>query len=134
MTHSAKPSSKSYLNTFDEFSQLADYSLLDNLKADPDARCDGHDRHARQVFSGHYVPVKPTPLPQPEYVTHSSILFKELGLSNELVLDEDFCRTFSGDISAARPPMRQIGWATGYALSIYGSEYIQQCPFGTGNG
>jgi uncharacterized protein YdiU (UPF0061 family) len=30
--------------------------------------------------------------------------------------------------------MRPYGWATGYALSIYGSEYIQQCPFGTGNG
>jgi uncharacterized protein YdiU (UPF0061 family) len=30
--------------------------------------------------------------------------------------------------------MRPHGWATGYALSIYGTEYIQQCPFGTGNG
>jgi uncharacterized protein YdiU (UPF0061 family) len=30
--------------------------------------------------------------------------------------------------------MRPFGWATGYALSIYGTEYIQQCPFGTGNG
>ena len=30
--------------------------------------------------------------------------------------------------------MGQVGWATGYALSIYGTEYIQQCPFGTGNG
>ena len=30
--------------------------------------------------------------------------------------------------------MRQVGWATGYALSIYGREYTQQCPFGTGNG
>ena len=30
--------------------------------------------------------------------------------------------------------MRNIGWARGYALSIYGSEYIQQCPFLTGNG
>jgi len=27
-----------------------------------------------------------------------------------------------------------VGWATGYALSIYGTEYTQQCPFGTGNG
>ena len=26
------------------------------------------------------------------------------------------------------------GWATGYALSIYGTEYTQQCPFGNGNG
>ena len=30
--------------------------------------------------------------------------------------------------------MHPWGWATGYALSIYGTEYIQQCPFGTGNG
>ncbi|WP_231875618.1 protein adenylyltransferase SelO family protein, partial [Oleiphilus sp. HI0086] len=30
--------------------------------------------------------------------------------------------------------MRQTAWATGYALSIYGTEYIQQCPFRTGNG
>jgi uncharacterized protein YdiU (UPF0061 family) len=30
--------------------------------------------------------------------------------------------------------MRPHGWATGYALSIYGTEYTQQCPFGTGNG
>ena len=30
--------------------------------------------------------------------------------------------------------MKPVGWATGYALSIYGTEYIQQCPFQTGNG
>jgi uncharacterized protein YdiU (UPF0061 family) len=30
--------------------------------------------------------------------------------------------------------MRKLGWATGYALSIFGTEYYQQCPFGTGNG
>ena len=30
--------------------------------------------------------------------------------------------------------MSPVGWATGYALSIYGTEYTQQCPFGTGNG
>jgi len=30
--------------------------------------------------------------------------------------------------------LRRQGWATGYALSIYGREYYQQCPFGTGNG
>ena len=41
---------------------------------------------------------------------------------------------FSGDLSAACAPMRPLGWATGYALSIYGTEYNQQCPFGTGNG
>jgi uncharacterized protein YdiU (UPF0061 family) len=30
--------------------------------------------------------------------------------------------------------MRKVGWACGYALSIYGTEYNQQCPFQTGNG
>jgi len=78
--------------------------------------------------------VTPTPLPEPEYVAHSSTLFEELGLSEELAHDELFLRLFSGDISVATEPMRPHGWATGYALSIYGSEYIQQCPFGTGNG
>jgi len=46
----------------------------------------------------------------------------------------DFIRMFSGDISQVPEPMRNLGWASGYALSIYGTEYIQQCPFQTGNG
>ena len=104
------------------------------LQADPEATVDGHDHYPRQVFSGHYVPVTPTAIPGPEYITHSKTLFNELGLSQELALDEQFCRLFSGDITVAREPMLPVGWATGYALSIYGTEYIQQCPFGTGNG
>ncbi len=120
--------------TFAGFAQRAGYSLLDSLRADPQATVDGVDHQPRQVFSGHYVPVTPTPLPAPELVAHSSTLFHELGLSESLVHDDQFRRLFSGDISAATEPMRPYGWATGYALSIYGSEYIQQCPFGTGNG
>ncbi len=120
--------------TFAEFAQRADYSLLDSLQADPQATGDGHDHQPRQVFSGHYVPVTPTPLPEPEVVAHSRALFHELGLGDELAHDDDFLRLFSGDITVAQGPMRPFGWATGYALSIYGSEYIQQCPFGTGNG
>ena len=120
--------------TFAEFAQRADYSLLDGLQADPQASGDGRDHQPRQVFSGHYVPVRPTPIPAPEYVAHSRTLFQELGLSEALVHDDQFRRLFSGDISVATGPMRPHGWATGYALSIYGTEYIQQCPFGTGNG
>jgi len=86
------------------------------------------------VFSGHYVPVTPTPIPAPELVALSRTLFKELDLNEGLVQDDDFCRLFSGDISVARELMRPFGWATGYALSIYGTEYNQQCPFRTGNG
>ena len=130
----SKPPSPQSISTFDEFVRSADYSFMNTLNADPDATKDGDDHRARQVFSGHFVPVTPAPLPDPEYVTHSSPFFHELGLSDELVNDARFCRVFSGDLSAAQNPMRKIGWATGYALSIYGTEYIHQCPFGTGNG
>ncbi len=134
MSYTSKPSAEPCVTTFGEFVRLADYSLMDTLNADPDATGDGDDHRARQVFSGHFVPVTPTPLAEPEYVTHSSTFFNELGLSDELALDAKFRQVFSGDLSATHEPMRQVGWATGYALSIYGTEYTQQCPFGTGNG
>ncbi|HHP7230585.1 MAG TPA: YdiU family protein [Xenococcaceae cyanobacterium] len=134
MSYPSKLSADPRVTTFEEFVRLADYSLMDTLNADPNATVDGDDRRARQVFSGHYVPVTPTPLAEPEYVAHSRTFFKELGLSDELAFDEKFRSCFSGDLSAAHEPMRQVGWATGYALSIYGTEYIQNCPFGTGNG
>ena len=120
--------------TFSDFSKQVDYSLMDSLHKDPQSTKDGDDHLTREVFSGHYVPVTPTAIPEPEYVAHSTKLFSELGLSQALAHDKSFCRLFSGDITVAQPPMRAIGWATGYALSIYGTEYTQQCPFGTGNG
>ena len=43
-------------NTFDNFLQRADYSLLDSLNADQTTE-DGRDHRAREVLSGHYVPV-----------------------------------------------------------------------------
>ncbi|MEB3158631.1 MAG: protein adenylyltransferase SelO family protein [Synechococcus sp.] len=122
------------ISSFEAFAQQADYSLLQALRADPDATADGHDHRARPVDSGHYVPVTPTPLPDPEYVAHSEALFQELGLSASLVEDASFRRWFSGDTSVATGSLKPFGWATGYALSIYGTEYTQQCPFGTGNG
>jgi uncharacterized protein YdiU (UPF0061 family) len=120
--------------TFAEFAEQVDYSLLDSLRIDPDATNDGNDHKPRQVFSGHYLPVTPKPLPEAKYVAHSNSLFRELGLDDELAHNEEFRRFFSGDSTVAIAPMHRYGWATGYALSIYGSEYIQQCPFGTGNG
>ncbi len=134
MANPDKPTDETAVNTVEEFAQLADYSLMNKLNADPDASEKGDDHRPRQVFSGHFVPVTPTPLPEPEYVSHSKTFFKELDLSDALVENDAFSRIFSGDISAAIAPMRKIGWATGYALSIYGSEYTQQCPFRTGNG
>ena len=122
------------VSTLDDLAKLADYSLMDTLNCDPHATEDGIDHRSRQVFSGHYVPVQPTPIADPEYIAHSTSFFSELGFADSLAESEDFMRMFSGDISQVPAPMRKVGWATGYALSIYGTEYIQQCPFQTGNG
>jgi uncharacterized protein YdiU (UPF0061 family) len=117
-----------------DLAKLANYSLMDSLNCDADAKSNGVDHTSRQVFSGHYVPVKPTPIADPEYVSHSKNLFLELGFADQLAQSEDFVRMFTGDLSHVPLPMRKVGWACGYALSIYGREYYQQCPFRTGNG
>ena len=125
---------RSLAATLEEVAQQADYSLLESLNADPDATATGEDHAPRQVFSGHYVPVKATPLPDPIYIAHSPTLFAELGFADELARSPEFMRFFSGDFGVAPKPMLEHGWATGYALSIYGREYIDNCPFRTGNG
>ncbi len=106
---------------------------MDTLSADPEATSDGVDHSLRQVFSGHYVPVKPTPIQDPRYIAHSTTFFKELGLDDSLATSEDFIRMFSGDSSQLPEPLSKQGLATGYVLSIYGTEYYEQCPFRTCN-
>jgi uncharacterized protein YdiU (UPF0061 family) len=107
---------------------------MDTLNCDPDATENGADYAPRQVFSGHYVPVNPTPIKDPEYIAHSKSLFGELGFDDSMAQLDDFVRMFSGDLSHVPQPLRKVGWACGYALSIFGREYNQQCPFQTGNG
>lgn len=120
--------------TLDDLATLANYSLMDTLNCDPEAKADGADHAPRQVFSGHYVPVSPTPIETPEYVAHGKELFQELGFDDSMGQSSDFIRMFSGDLSQVPEPLRHVGWACGYALSIYGTEFYQQCPFQTGNG
>ncbi|PTB86781.1 hypothetical protein C9940_00985 [Pseudidiomarina aestuarii] len=122
------------ISNLDNLAKCVSYSFMDTLNADPDATSNGADHYPRQVFSGHYVPVSPTPLEDPEYVAHSKNLFRELGFADSLALSTDFMRVFSGNLAYVPEPMRKVGWACGYALSIYGTEYTQQCPFQTGNG
>ena len=122
------------IKTLDEFAKHVDYSLLNKLSPDPQSTSDGDDHDPRQVFSGHYVPVTPTPLTAPKYIAHSKTLFDELGLDDSLATSKAFTQLFAGDMSEVPASMKPYGWATGYALSIYGTEYTQQCPFRTGNG
>ena len=134
MTHQLSLQTPVTVETVDCLAQLVDYSLMNTLNRDPDATVNGDDHAPRQVFSGHYVPVKPTPIEHPEYIAHSSRFFSELGFADSMAQSADFMRLFSGDLSNVPEPMSKVGWACGYALSIYGTEYIQQCPFRTGNG
>ncbi|MDB2562247.1 protein adenylyltransferase SelO family protein [Sulfurimonas sp.] len=122
------------IKSLDDLAKVADYSLVNTLNSDPDSKADGIDHYPREIFSGHYVPVKPTPIENPVYIAHSKIFFEELGFSDSLATSQDFIRMFSGNTSELPEPLRRNGWATGYALSIYGTEYYEQCPFKTGNG
>lgn len=122
------------ITTLEDLAPLTNYSFVDSLNCDPNANADGEDHAPRQVFSGHYVPVNPTPIKDPTYITHSKQFFRELGFADSLAESDDFVRLFSGDTSQLPGPMRRAGWACGYALSIFGTEYTQQCPFRTGNG
>ena len=122
------------IKTLHDLAKLANYSLMDTLNSDPDSKANAIDYLPRQVFSGHYVPVKPTPIESPIYITHSKDFFDELGFCHTLAKSEDFIQMFSGDTSQLPETLRKTGWATGYALSIYGTEYYEQCPFKTGNG
>jgi len=120
--------------TLDDLAQASNYSFMNRLICNPKVRKEGDNYSPRQISSGHYVPVKPTPIPEPIYITHSGTLFSELGFADSLAKDKEFIQMFSGDMSNVPEPLSKFGWATGYALSIYGTEYYEQCPFGTGNG
>jgi uncharacterized protein YdiU (UPF0061 family) len=122
------------INNLNDFAKTADYSFMESLVPDPEANPMGMDRSPRQVRSGHYVPVQPEPMANPNYVIHSKNFFEELSLSDDLAKDEDFKRLFTGDLSQLPDAMRSLGWSCGYALSIYGTEYVSQCPFRNGNG
>lgn len=128
-----KKENSSSVKTLEDLSKLSNYSLINTLNANSEAKEDGIDYQAREVFSGHYVPVKTTLIKEPIYISHSKNLFKELGLDDSLATSEDFARMFSGDMSSVPSPIKKFGWACGYALSIYGTEYYDQCPFRSGN-
>lgn len=109
----------------------ADHSWLRQLEEDPEAAGNTPNRAMREVRSGHFVPVAPTPLPEPRLVAYSPAVAEMLGLSDEACRSEAFARFFSGDqavVKGLRP------WCTPYALTIMGNAVYNNCPFGNGNG
>lgn len=125
---------KKTISSLKQLAKYADYSYLNSLTSDHQTKDDGFDHEPREVCRGHYIKVTPTPIKDPIYITHSKKFFKELGLDDSLAVDEEFKKMFSADSSTLPKPLKNYGWATGYALSIYGTEYYDQCIFKTGNG
>eukprot|EP00934_Nitzschia_sp_Nitz4_P005818 Nitzschia sp. Nitz4//NODE_657_length_7541_cov_75.275047//6296//7540//NITZ4_additional_000097-RA//1//CDS//3329532025//5808//frame0 len=83
----------------------------------------------RPVFNGHYVLVEPTGLRDPEQVLVSQdVAANVLKLTLQQIESDDFLKWVSGNL------VLQESWATPYALSIMGTRYSNNCPYGTGNG
>ncbi|HRM78316.1 MAG TPA: hypothetical protein PLF55_08435, partial [Aliarcobacter cryaerophilus] len=89
---------KKNIETFGELINLSDYSFIENLNSDPDAKYNGDNKYPREVFSGHYVPVSPTAIKEPIYISHSIDFFKELGFGENLLKSDDFIKLFLGDM------------------------------------
>ena len=88
---------------------------------------------SREVKSGNYVLVRPTPpLKDPHLVIYSKAMAKDLELEESACQSNEFLRFFSGDIDVIEGVQ---SWATPYALSIFG-DFLnhQQCPFKNGHG
>lgn len=97
-----------------------------------------HDHPGRPVYNGHYVRVTPQPLKNPKLVLVSEDVCTMIGLDPDVVIASDeFVKYFSGDIKGALSNYRDVDvetWATPYALSIMGKQYVQDAYSGDGYG
>lgn len=109
----------------------ADHSWLKQLKPDPETEKYQPNKRSRQVKSGHYVLVAPTPLPEPKLLIHSPPMAEALGISEEERQSKEFTAFFSGQQTSGG---KLQSWCTPYALAIMGQPMVRNCPFGNGNG
>jgi len=62
MTNRLSQETSPTVATLDDLAKLVNYSLMNTLNCDPDAKAKGADYAPRQVFTGQYVPVNPMPI------------------------------------------------------------------------
>lgn len=109
---------------------LVDNEFLRSLEIDPLSEVNAPNRAAREVQSGHFVLVEPTPLPDPVLVVTSEDVCSLLRLNATSGCGSpSFLKLFSGGSIAHEVPGFSTSWATPYALSIYGQEVM---PNGAG--
>jgi len=111
--------------------KASSHSWLEQLIPDPQTATYAPNKSSREVKSGHYVEVLPTPLKNPKLIATAPQMLQELGLTEADANTPEFLAYFSGNKMTV-PGLRS--WATPYALSIYGQEMYRNCPFGNGNG
>ena len=109
-----------------------DNSWQAQLRPDPDTDRHRPNKRAREVHSGHYVLVKPTPLRTPYLIAYSRDVLELLELSEAEVETRPFVSVFSGATDAVEG--LEATWATPYALSIYGDEVQPNGAGPRGNG
>ena len=109
-----------------------DNSWLAQLSADPDTANHAPNKRQRMVNSGHYVLVKPTPLPSPYMVAHSREVADVLELHESELSDRRALGLLSGRSNDV--PGFDDSWATPYALSIYGQVFVPNNSGESGNG
>ena len=103
---------------------------IDPLSDENECETGNHNQRTRPVHSGHFVRVAPTPLHEPYVVAVSEELALTLGLDVAELSSQRFLRIFSGNLEdSPGSGFESRGWATPYALSIYGDPVI---PPGTG--
>eukprot|EP01104_Vermistella_antarctica_P001188 TRINITY_DN11245_c0_g1_i1.p1 TRINITY_DN11245_c0_g1~~TRINITY_DN11245_c0_g1_i1.p1 ORF type:complete len:506 (+),score=100.34 TRINITY_DN11245_c0_g1_i1:138-1655(+) len=113
-----------------DLARHADQTWVNRLPIDPDSAKHAPNKTMREVKKGLYVPVKPTPLPNPKLIISSADMMGELDLDLSCQDTPDF-RDF---LSGHHVMDEFTSWATPYALSIYGREMTDNCPFKNGNG
>jgi len=59
------------IKTLKQLVKHIDYSFINTLNCDPNTKKNGCDYEPREIYSGHYTIVKPSPIPSPIYITHS---------------------------------------------------------------
>jgi len=119
------------LERLNQLATESDQSWLDQLTPDPETDLHVPNTDPREVKSGHFVEVWPTPLADPKMVVHSTEVAEMLGIPEVEVHSESFTAFFSGQRSKV-PAFRS--WCTPYALAIMGQRMVSNCPFGNGNG
>lgn len=110
------------LGSLDCLARRVDNSWTSRLVADPEQERYAPNREAREVSSGHFVLVQPTPLPEPYLIASSLAVAEMLDLSKDVFEDPGFARLFSGAVDEKSG--FNGSWATPYALSIYGNEQV----------